>query len=76
MEITQLGFVACACVAVMQTNVVSDVTVIRWGLLLHMLAYRGLPCVAGVCGNPWQKYTEAKTVQLRAPLLPNPQAPR
>lgn len=39
-----------------------------------MLADRGLRCVAGVCGNPWQKYTEAKTVQLRAPLLPNPQA--
>ncbi len=29
----------------------------------------------GAYSNPWQKYTDAKTVQLRAPMPPNPQPP-
>lgn len=37
-----------------------------------MPADQGAPVCGGACGNPWQKYTEAKTVQLLAPLLPNP----
>ena len=29
----------------------------------------------GAYSNPQQKYTDAKTVQLRAPMRPNPRAP-
>lgn len=33
------------------------------------------PVCGGARSNPRQKYTDAETVQLRAPLRPNPQAP-
>lgn len=34
--------------------------------------WAGLQCAAGPYSNPWQEYTGCKTVQLRAPMPPNP----
>lgn len=38
-----------------------------------MLVDRGLQCVAGPTVIPGRNTQDAKTVQLRAPLRPNPQ---
>lgn len=34
--------------------------------------WAGLQCAVGPYSNPWQEYTGCKTVQLRAPMPPNP----
>ena len=37
--------------------------------------WSGAPVCGGAYSNPRQKYTDAKTVQLRAPMPPNPRGP-